>query len=147
MMTAASATGKIRKYQLWVTMVGCLVFPLTWMAFKLGYPAIITYVIYIAIYMLLIFVRLHILKGLLDFPVMPFIRQVICRLVFTSIVAFIIPCGIIYSMNSSILRLCIVFAVSFLSTCVSICLLGLEQDERAYFISKFKNIMLKFNKV
>ena len=82
-------------------MVGCLVFPLTWMAFKLGYPAIITYVIYIAIYMLLIFVRLHILKGLLDFPVMPFIRQVICRLVFTSIVAFIIPCGIIYSMNSS----------------------------------------------
>lgn len=146
MMTAASATGKIRKYQLWVTTVGCLVFPLTWMAFKLGYPAIITYVIYIAIYMLLIFVRLHILKGLLDFPVIPFIRQVICRLVFTSIVAFIIPCGIIYSMNSSILRLCIVFAVSFLSTCGSICLLGLEQDERAYFISKFKNIMLKFNK-
>ena len=59
----------------------------------------------------------------------------------------IIPCGIIYSMNSSILRLCIVFAVSFLSTCGSISLLGLEQDERAYFISKFKNIMLKFNKV
>ena len=60
MLTAVSATGKIRRYQLWVTIVGCWVFPLTWVAFLVGFPASATYVIYIIIYFLLVFVRLYI---------------------------------------------------------------------------------------
>ena len=60
MLTAISATGNIKRYQLWVTIVGCLVFPLTWVAFKLGFPPETTYVIFIAIYFLLVFVRPYI---------------------------------------------------------------------------------------
>ena len=59
MLTAVSATGNIKRYQLWITLVGCLVFPLTWVAFELGVPPEATYVIYIVIYFLLNFVRLY----------------------------------------------------------------------------------------
>lgn len=49
MLAAVSATGKIRRYQLCVTIVGCWFFPLTWVAFLVGFPASATYVIYIII--------------------------------------------------------------------------------------------------
>ena len=50
LLTGIFATGNIKRYQLWVTIVGCLVFPLTWIAFKLGFPPATTYIIFIIIY-------------------------------------------------------------------------------------------------
>lgn len=54
MLTAIMATGQIRRYQVVVTTVGCLVFPLTWIAFSLGCPAYVFYLIYAVIYFYLI---------------------------------------------------------------------------------------------
>lgn len=143
MMTGIAATGHIRTYQLWVTVVGCLVFPLTWIAFKLGFPVYTTYLIYIIVYLLLVFVRLPIAKKQLGFPQMLFLKEVMLRITLVSIVSFIVPILVIYLMPVSFGRLCISGVIGVISTITAIYLFGLEKEERNIFISKCKILILK----
>lgn len=141
MYTAAAATGKIRKYQFWVTIVGCLVFPLTWLAYKAGSPVYVTYLVYIGIYLVLVFVRLYILKGLLNFPVMVFIREVMMRLFLVTPSAFLIPWFVTYYVEPSLVRLVIVCILSVISTCMCIYVLGLESVERKNWTRKAVSLL------
>ena len=60
--TLALGTGNIKRYYLYVGGFGCLVFPVTWLLFKLGCNPEIYYIVYILDNILLIFVRLFLLK-------------------------------------------------------------------------------------
>lgn len=146
MLTAISATGNIRRYQLWVTIVGCLVFPLTWIAFKLGSPPETTYVIFIVIYFLLVFVRLYIAKGLLNFPVRLYMTDVMLRISMVSAISFILPLLVICNMEEGFFRLCLTCIVSLLSTALTIWVLGLQKSERRKIANKIQSIVSRFNK-
>lgn len=141
MYTAAAATGKIRRYQFWVTIVGCLVFPLTWLAYKAGNPVYVTYLVYIGIYLALVFVRLYILKGLLGFPVMTFIREVMLRLLLVTPFAFLIPWTVAYYVEPSFGRLLLTCILSFFSTCICIYFGGLKSAERKKWTKKAVSLL------
>lgn len=143
LLTAIFATGNIKRYQLWVTIVGCLVFPLTWIAFKLGFPPATTYVIFIIIYFLLVFVRLYIAKGVLDFPVKLYLTDVMVRISIVSIISFLLPVLVILNLEEGFLRLCVTCIVSFVSTTLTIFILGLESSERKTITSKIA-LFIKF---
>lgn len=145
MMTAILATGNIRRYQLWVTIVGCLVFPLTWIAFKLGFPPETTYVIFIVIYFLLVFVRLYIAKGLLNFPVRLYLTDVILRISMVSVISFILPLLVIYNIEEGFLRLCLTCIVALLSTTLTIWLLGLQVVERHKIANRLNAVVARFS--
>ena len=130
MQTAISATGHIKKYQLWVTIVGCMVFPLTWIAYQWGFPPTTTYVIYIIIYFLLIFVRVYVAKGIIKFPVKLYLTDVMVRILIVSTVSFVPPSLIIFNMEESFLRLCITCAINLISTTLAISVFGLTKSER-----------------
>lgn len=136
MATAVLATGKIRTYQIWMALVGSLVFPLTWIAYEFGSPVYVTYLIYFGVYLLLIFVRLYIMKGLLNFPVTLFVKLVLLRLVVVTPVAFLVPGLIVYCMDDSLERFFLCCVISILSTCLSVYVLGLEREERKIFFNK-----------
>lgn len=144
MLTAISATGNIKRYQLWVTIVGCLVFPLTWVAFKLGFPPETTYVIFIAIYFLLVFVRLYIAKGLLNIPVRLYLTDVMLRISIVSAISFILPLLVIYNMEEGFFRLCLTCIVAFLSTALTIGLLGLQKQERQKIVNRLVAAVSRF---
>ena len=144
MLTAISATGNIKVYQLCVTIVGCLVFPLTWIAFKLGYHPAAAYVIYIIIYFLLVFVRLFILKIQLEFQYKIFITDVIVRISMVSIFSFILPALVTYSIEQSFTRFCITSLVSFVSTVCVTYALGLEKIERERITCKITSLASRF---
>jgi len=145
MLTAIMATGNIKKYEFWITIVGCLVFPLTWLAFKQGLPPA-TYVIYIAIYFLLNFVRLYFAKTQLGFPVKLYLSDVILRVFVVTSLAFVLPILVTTYFEESFLRLCITCAVSVLSTGVVIYLLGLQKSERKKIYSKLVSILSRINR-
>lgn len=148
MLTAIPATGNIKRYQLWITITGCFVFPLTWIAYKLGLPPESTYVIYIIIYFLLNFVRVYIAKGLMGFPVRMYLFDVVFRVVIVSIVAFILPWLVIHYLEPGLLRLCISCIVGLISSLLTINIFGLEQVEREMLYQKVSHLLskLKFNK-
>lgn len=137
MLVAIMATGNIRRYQIVVTLIGALVFPLSWLAYQIGFPASCTYVIFTVIYFLLNFIRLGALKRLVDFPVNRFINSVMSKLILVSVSSFFLPGMIVFGMEPSFLRLLIVVPTSILSTMVCVYWLGLEQEEQVFFKTKF----------
>lgn len=148
MYTAILSTGEIKKYQVAVTIVGCLVFPLTWLAFRIGLPPETTYYIYIIIYFLLNFVRVYIAKGLMDFPMKLYIFDVILKVVVVSVISFILPLLVVYYLEEGFLRLCAVCIVSLFSTMTVIYIFGLEKIEREMVHKKTSRLLshVRFSK-
>lgn len=140
--TACMATGNIKKYVLWITSVGCLVFPITYLAYKLGSPVETTYIIYSFIYIVINGVRLWIMKGLLNFPISRFIKDVLIRISLVSIISCIIPLIIIYNIGPSFTRVIITIIVSVISSLFAIYYCGLTPKEREVI---YKSI-IKFGK-
>ena len=140
---AAWATGDIKKYYIYVAGVGCLVFPLSYIAFALGFPAYTSYFIFIFIYIIVIFIKLYIIKGLLNFPVTQYYREVFSRIIPVSILSFSIPSVIFLNMEAGFIRVVVLSLVSAIMTLLCIYALGLENTERAVVISKYKNFKSK----
>lgn len=134
--TACMATGNIKRYVLWITSVGILVFPLTWVAYKLGMPAETTYIIYISVYIIVDIVRLYIMRGLLNFPAMMFVQKVLIPLICTISVGSILPIIVYSSMSQSLIRLFVTTIVSFFSIGLATCYIGLTKHEREMTIGK-----------
>ena len=127
---AAWATGDVKHYYKYVASIGCLVFPLSYVAFLAGMPAYTSYVIFIVIYLILIFIKLYIIKGLMNFPVQKYLREVIFRLFPTSILSFILPGVVYFTMTEGWVRLVVLTFVSMIGTCLFIYMTALEQSER-----------------
>lgn len=140
-LTAIMATGQIRNYQLCVTIIGCLVFPFTWVAYKLGGAAFITYVIYIVIYALLIWIRLIFMHKLLGFSINIFIKKVLYPIVLVSIFSLILPLILYTNMNQSFIRLIAILIGGTLTTAAGIYILGLDYNEREKLKTKIRHLM------
>lgn len=135
---ACMATGTIKRYVLWITPIGCLVFPLTWIAFELGFPVESTYIIFMIVYMFVETVRLWLMKKMLNFPPLMFIREVIIKLVITTSIAIIFPLVIINIMDSSFFRVVVSIIVGFVSVIGSIYFFGLTKHEQLIISQKMK---------
>lgn len=130
LVTAQLATGKIKKYQIVVTLCGAWVFPLTWLAFKLGGDAIWAYIIFFITYFALIFVRIYLVKDLIKMSWLTYIKEVLVVCLAVLLIAVIPPMMVYLMMPSSLLRLFIVCIVSFISSCGVTYWIGLRTDER-----------------
>lgn len=142
---AAWATGNIKRYYIYVASVGCLVFPLSWVAFAVGMPAYFSYIIFFVVYIVVLFVKLHIIKGLIDFPVSKYFKEVLLPVIYTTIISIILPGLFYYILPKSLVSSLSIIGISFMSVAVSVFLFGLNKDERQkitnFIFDKVKNIL------
>lgn len=143
--TACMATGKLKRYVIVISIVGFLIFPLTWISFKCGLPVESTYFASIIIYILVQFVRLYIMEGLLSFPPILFIKNVIIKVLIVTVVALLLPLILYNMMDYGFLRLVVISFVCMLSSYASIYYLGLTPGERLYVMTKIKQVYSRFN--
>ena len=146
LVTSMFATGKIKRYQIIVTTVGCLVFPLSWIAFKLGFEPQVGYILYFIIYTILLFVRLNLLKDMVKLPVMMYIREVLYKLAPVIVVGFAIPGILILTMDAGWLRLILICLLSVLVTAASEYFIGLSNKEKDFVAEKIKLVIGKIKK-
>lgn len=73
----SQASGKIRNYQLVISVGFVLIAVLTWIAYKLGYPVYTTFYIAVVIDFIGLFMRLAVLYKTVSFPVAAYFRVVI----------------------------------------------------------------------
>lgn len=139
LITAQLATGKIKKYQLTVSVFNLLVLPVSYIFFKLEYPPEISYIVYFAVYFTLIFVRIYLLKEGVKLPFMKYVKEVLFRMGLVSVCSIILPCWVHFNMSSSFIRLLVVCIVSVLSSATFMYLLGLKHEERIFVINKIRN--------
>jgi len=145
--TTMLATGKIKKYQIYISGISLLAFPFTWLMFKFGYSVKWSYWSLIILYVVLFLVRLYLLEEMVpQFNGKFFIKKVVLR-----IAAVIIPASLLcYTVHSFFLKLgspwfvlladIIVFTITNL---IFVYTVGIENKERLLVVNLFKS---KFNK-
>ena len=133
--TAVMATGQIRRYVIWITIVGCLVFPLTWVAFELGAPSESTYIVFIIVYTAVEITRLWLTKEQLHFPVSMFMKEVIVKIIIVAISSAFFPIIFVYCIESSLLRTILSVIICLTSSITSIYLFGLTTNERLQIVN------------
>ena len=139
LVTSMFATGDIKRYQIIVTSVGFLVFPLSWIAFALGMAPEVSYILYFVIYSILLFVRLWLLRDMIKLPIMMYVKEVLYKIVPVIILSFAIPCALRFTMQEGWLRLLVVCSVSVVVTAITEYRLGLSVQERNFIIEKVQN--------
>ena len=132
LVTGMAASGNIKRYQLIITSVGFLVFPLTWLAFKQGYPVSSAYWIFFIIYFILIFLRIYLVKDLIKINSSRYIKDVILRCMVVVVLSFVLPISLVLSCAPSIYRLILTVLLSFFSTGLLVYFIGLCRSERMY---------------
>lgn len=129
-VTACMATGNIRHYTLVISSLGAMVLPLTWIAFLLGFPAEMAYIVFTIIYLILIFVRLHIMRGLIGFPPKMFIKNVLLTIIPVTLLTTIIPALIHYNMSNGVIRFILVFFTAVVGILFFVYFIGLTTLEK-----------------
>lgn len=132
--TVTQATGRIKHYQLAISVVFLLMFIFTYTAFKLGASSVSAFVIALAMSFLGLAIRIIILDKNYNFPTVLYLKRVILPIVFVSLMSVPFPLVCRHYLDKSVIDNLLVLSASVLSTVISIWVVGIEKSERAYFI-------------
>lgn len=130
LIQAMFATGKIRDYQLVVGSITLLNLPLSLLFLYWGYPPHVVFIIAIIIAIISLFVRLTMLKTMINIQVKSFLYKVVINVTIISILSALIPTAILFSLEPGFKRLLLVTFTSILSTTLMIYIIGLTAKER-----------------
>lgn len=143
LMTAASATRKIKKYQIFVGGILLINLPIAYFALKIYNEPTVPYIVTILISIIALFGRLFILKDLITLPVMRYIKDVVIKpwLLFAAIavVSFVLT----GDNANSILGLAWRSILSVFLSLIFVLLFGITKNERMFI---FKILKSKFAK-
>lgn len=144
LMTAIFATGDIKKYQVYVTICGGMVFPLTWLAYLMGASPDSSYIIYFIVYCVVLYVRLYVIQQKAHLQIKDYASRVLVKFIPVAVLSYLVPISIAYLMPASFVRILITAIVSVVITCALIYSIGLTIGERNMVMSKVKKITNKY---
>lgn len=141
--TACQATGNIKRYSQIITSIGVLVFPLTWLVFKMGFAAESMYIVYIIVYIAVSIACMFMTRYLVKLPLSMFFYRALLPPIIITILASIFPTLINGQMEMGLVRLLVSCITSIISCLMVIYLIGLTTSERIMvkkFIQKYIKI-------
>lgn len=138
------AIGDIKMFTIKTSFFGFLVFPISWIAFKLGFPVWSTYAIFIVIYFMLNIFRLSCLKSLVNFDVLAYLKTVLFPCVVVTVIAFSFPALLSYYFEPSIVRFFWMVPLAIVWVIIVIFSIGLTVNEKVFVLGKFKQVTSKF---
>lgn len=139
MQTAAQATGRIKLYQSIVGGTMLLNLPISFVFLKLGFPPQVTMYASIVISFICLFLRLWLLRNLVDLSISDYLTKVFNAVLLVSVIAYMIPLFLIFKMEESLTRFIIVGITALLTSLVSTYFIGLNASERLYIIQGLKS--------
>lgn len=141
---ASSATGNIRNYQLVVATSQLLILPISYLILKLGGgPATVLYVS-IIMCTISVYLRVYMLSRIVEWDIWDYTKQVIFRALTVSVVAFPLPvvsAVLINEMSWSTFFL--ETALSVFSVIIAIWIVGLNDTERKFCITRIRSLIKK----
>ncbi len=143
LMMVLLADRNIKNYQITVGLISICAFPLAYIMLVIGLPAYTTYFALMITEVFGFTARLYFTRKRINMSIRHFLFSIVGNILAVGIVAFIIPCIIVNTMESSFLRLCITTIVSIISIIVSVYFIGLSKSEKADVVYKLKNHVFK----
>lgn len=138
LITAASATGIIRNYQLVVGGVQFLNFPLSYIALKTGLSSMFVYIVAIAVSQACLFARLFMLRGMIGLSVRKFMTTCYFKILTIAIISYSLSYYLVGEDIEGLMMLCMKFASCITVTISLILIIGLNSRERNFILSKLK---------
>lgn len=143
-MTTAHATGKIALYQSIVGTMVILNIPISYCLLKFFYCSpLVVFEVSLCIAITCLFLRLWIVKILIDFPVKKYIIKVFGTVLVVLILSICLPIWLYLKLDNSLLSTVIVCFTCVICTLSSIFIVGLEQNERKMLIDVIKKRIFK----
>ena len=104
-------------------------------------PAYSAYLVFAVVYLIIMIVKVFIIQGLVGFPPKLFFNSVVGPIAITTIVSFIVPTILFFSMDKTIIRTIVVSTVSVVSVAVSTYFVGLTTQEKNFAVSQIKKFV------
>ena len=129
-LKAINSTGKIALYQKTVLVTAVWVFPLSYLAFKLGGKPQVSYVIMTLVNIVVVLERVLIARKLVRLPLRKVFTDVVEKALLVTLTASIPPVLVWFLMPESLVRALVVSGISVLSVAIAIYFLGTTSGER-----------------
>ncbi|MCS2661491.1 hypothetical protein NXW67_17770 [Bacteroides fragilis] len=127
---AIQATGNIRNYQIIISGMNLLIFPFSYISYKLEAPPQTALTISLSISFCLLFIRLYFIYKQLGFSPFIFFKEVYCKSFIILAICLPIPLFISTHLDESLLRLFITTATALIVNTFIIYKIGLSIDEK-----------------
>ena len=141
------AEGQIKKYCIHSGLLAGAILPLVWLAYLLGAPIWISYIISSFVFFFLNIVRLRDIKENMFFSIKDALTDCFVPCIIVSLTSFIVPVIISFLWEQSLTRFFSMVFISILWTSYCCAIWGLTSEERDFFKDKiYKTIKTGFHK-
>ena len=135
---AQAATGKIRDYQLVVSGVQLLNLPISYCCLRFGCDVAVVLVVAIVLAIIVIFLSMFMIRRIMQFNVMIFVRQVLLKVLCVTTISLIIPTLIHFFLPHNKFWLFMGILFCLFTTVLFVFIIGCNNQERSYVIHTIK---------
>ena len=146
LMTAASASGNIRNYQLLVGGIQFLNFPVTYVLFRMGFPSATVLVVAIVLSQCCLAARLYVLRKMINLSAKTFMRECYLRICMVSLLAMIVPTIVSRWVDENFVGLLMSTFACTLSSSAIIYAVGCSHHEREIIHGKLRLFYYKIRR-
>ena len=140
-MTAAAATGKVKKYQLTVGSILLLIVPFSYLALRLGGVPESVFIVHLAIIIIAFAIRIVIIRTMINISILYYLTKVIIPIIFIGVISIsftipihtILPQTISASLFNIIITMLIVMVLSYY--------IGLTKTEKHFVLAKVSSFL------
>ena len=140
--TAIGATGKVQKYQLYVSVIILSILPIVYMAFMLDFAPITAFWISLTINCVALLYRLLYIRKYVPYKIRDYFKIVILPCLKIALITIPLPIFMKYRFCSSIVSIMLLVLFTVIFSAIVIFTFGLDRNERSFiinFISKRKS--------
>jgi O-antigen/teichoic acid export membrane protein len=130
LVVSMQAVGKIRGFQLFVSVLILLILPISYVLYRLGCKAETALIVSNLIAVCCFFPRLYFAKKIANISVKIFLKKVLLVVLFVSILSMICPIIVYYIFESSLFRLLLTVLATLVSSLFIIYNIGLDYNEK-----------------
>ena len=138
-----TATGKVKVYSIWSSVLGFMNLPIAWLLLYLGYSPILVFIVRVVINLIAAIIRVIYVKDFLNFPIKKYINMVFLRALPVTLFAFFlsyyIDCMFDDTITLFLIKIC---CIVFFTTSI-IFMLGFSVAEKKFIVQLIK---LKFTR-
>ena len=143
LVTAIAATGKIRKYEVTISILMLTILPISYVVLKLGGAPWSVFVVYLSVVVISYFTILYIILPQIKLSLKKYVRYAVMRCAIVLLLSLIVPSVVILLVDSGMLVSILNIILMVVSTIVISYYFGLEAKERSNVNYKVKTIIAK----
>lgn len=141
--TAIGATGKVQKYQLFVSIIILLSLPLIYISFRLGSDPVIAFLINLIISITALLYRLLYIRKYVQYSFMDYCKQVILPCLKITLLSIPIPLILKYYFCESTISALLILMSAVLISLIAIFWVGLNKNEQSFITSSIIKLFRK----